>query len=288
MCEMCWILCRFNDVKDVVTNVGIYVVNKEVEQLLSGTASEALGIITFNGKEGIVNSVTSERDRKTQKYPNVFEGVGMLNDYQVTLHVNENVPTVACPPRNVPFHHKARLDKEIAPWISNIVLASKDNGGVWVMIDMRQPKKAIKDTKVLISRAEDIRAELAVSKWFTKLNFRTAYHQLELSPGSRYLTVFSHGNKLSPGSRYLTVFSHGNKLSPGSRYLTVFSHANKLKTHTRLTMGCKPAAGELNKALRPLFKDIASVHIIHDDLILAIATEQEQEKVIQQILLISH
>ena len=42
-----------------------------------GTASEALGISTFNGKEeGIVNSVASERNTKTQKwvsqYPYVF------------------------------------------------------------------------------------------------------------------------------------------------------------------------------------------------------------------------
>ena len=42
-----------------------------------------------------------------------FEGVGKLKDYQVTLHIDENIPTVAWPPRNVPFHLQARLDKEI-------------------------------------------------------------------------------------------------------------------------------------------------------------------------------
>ena len=36
---------------DMVTNVGMYVVDKEVEPLLSGAASEALGIISFNVKD---------------------------------------------------------------------------------------------------------------------------------------------------------------------------------------------------------------------------------------------
>ena len=34
-----------------------------------------------------------------------------------------------------------------APWVSNPVLAPKDNGGVRVTIDMREPNKAIQDTR---------------------------------------------------------------------------------------------------------------------------------------------
>ena len=95
----------------------------------------------------------------------------------------------------------------------------KDNGGVRVTIDMRQPNKAIKDTKVPIPRAEDSRAELVGAS-----GQQSSTSRLELSPASRYLTIFNHGNKL--------------------------------KRHTRLTMGCKPEAGELNKALRPLLRTL--------------------------------
>ena len=97
-----------------------------------------------------------------------------------------------------------------------------------------------------------LRAELSGSKWFSKLDFKTAFHQLELSEESRYLTVFNHGGKL--------------------------------KRYTRLTMGTKPASGEVNKALRPIFNSIEEAHIIHDDLILATRTEEEHTRVVQEVL----
>ena len=139
-----------------------------------------------------------------KQYPGVFKGVGKLHDYQVKLHADNDIPPVALRPRQVPFHLRARLDKEIqameetgviedhegpAPWVSNIVLAPKDDGGIRVTIDLRQPNTAIKDTTGPIPQAEDIRAELSGSKWFSKLDFKTAFHQLELSEESRYLSL---------------------------------------------------------------------------------------------------
>ena len=139
-----------------------------------------------------------------------------------------------------------------ATWTSNIVLAPKDDGGIRVTIDMRQANKAIQDTRFPVPRAEDIRMELNGCHWFSKLDFKTAFHQLELSEGSRYITVFHH--------------------------------KGKLKRYTRLTMGTKPASGELNKALRPLFNKIGAAHVIHDDLVIATATEEEHRQVIPQVL----
>ena len=48
-----------------------------------------------------------------------------------------------------------------APWISNLVLAPKEDGGIRVTVDMREPNKAILDTGLLIPKPEDIRKELA-------------------------------------------------------------------------------------------------------------------------------
>ena len=117
-----------------------------------------------------------------------------------------------------------------APWVSNTVMAPKDDGKVRVTIDMRKPNVAIRDNNIPIPRVEEKRAKLAGSSLFTKLDFKCAFHQLELSPQSRYITVFNDGEKL--------------------------------KHYTRLTMGTKPASGELNKALRPLLNDIRAAHVI--------------------------
>ena len=53
-----------------------------------------------------------------------------------------------------------------------------------------------------------------------------------------------------------------------SPFLTTFYVNTKLYRYKRLTMGIKPAQGELNTALRALFAHIPYVHLIHDDYIL--------------------
>ena len=51
-----------------------------------------------------------------------------------------------------------------------------------------------------------------------------------------------------------------------------------------LTMGSTPASGDLAKALRPLFQHIPEVHVIHDDVIIATATESEHERIVNEVL----
>ena len=79
---------------------------------------------------------------------------------------------------------------------------------------------------------------------FSKMDFKSAFWQIELDESSRYLTVF-----------------HTN---------------DKGFTYKRLTMGIKPAyQGEFDVALKPIFASIDNVHLIHDDLIIATATMRE-------------
>ena len=49
-------------------------------------------------------------------------------------------------------------------------------------------------------------------------------------------------------------------------------------------MGIKPAQGELNMALRPVFAHIKNVFLIHDDLIMATETMEEHLKVIEAVM----
>ena len=132
------------------------------------------------------------------------------------------------------------------PWLSNLVLSPKDDGSTRVTVDMREPNKGIIPTNIPIIRPEEIKAQLSPYKILSKLDFRSAFHQLELDEDSRELTVFHAGNRLM-------------------RY-------------TRLTMGCMPASGELSKALRPLFAGKAGNHVIHDDVIIGGSTQDEHDK----------
>ena len=139
-----------------------------------------------------------------------------------------------------------------APWVSNAVLAPKDDGGVRVTIDMRQANPAIKDTHLPVPRVDDIQSRLAGNKVFSKLDLRSAFHQLEIDEQSRHVTVFHAGDRLM-------------------RY-------------KRMTMGTKPASGELNKALRPLFQHIPEVHCIHDDIIIASKSKDQHDRILEQVM----
>ena len=242
-----------------------------MEPLLSGAAAEALGIISVNKDADVLRSTTVVDDEVNQvfmsKYPSIFQGVGKKKNYQVKYHIDPTVPPVASPKRTIPYHLEPQFDKEVeimekagviedhegpAPWISNPVLVPKPDGGLRFTIDMREPNKAILDTGLPIPKPEDIRKEFVGCKFFTKMDFKTAFHQLELDEESRVLTVFPH--------------------------------KGKLKRHTRLSMGTKPASGELNKALRPLFSGIPEAHIVHDDLVVATATEDEHFAALDRVL----
>ena len=258
-----------------VANIKFYIVPRDVETLLSGAAAEALGIISVHrGDQSDIRRCEVKTDFEAdesvtailESFPECTEGVGKLKNYQVKFHVDDTVEPVACPLRPVPYHLRHRLEEELrvmeeqdiiephegpAPWVSNIVLSPKDSG-IRVTVDMRKANKAIKATNIPIPRVEDIRAEVAGCKVFSKLDLKSAFHQLELAPESRYLTVFHAGDRLM-------------------RY-------------KRLTMGTKPASGELNKALRPLFASIPGVHIIHDDLIIASPDGQSHDAALEQVM----
>ena len=243
---------------DAVANATIYVINKPVETLLSGATCEQLGIISF--QQAKVAHVVAPTDQSKAglltRYPSIFDGVGTLKNYQVTLHTDKNVKPVCQPARPIPFHLRKKCEQELremeaegiieehsgpCPWLSNLVLSPKDDGGTRITVDMREPNKCIKPTNIPIVRPEEIKAQLSQYKVFSKLDFKQAFHQLPLDEESRKLTVFHAGNRLM-------------------RY-------------TRLTMGCMPASGELSKALRPLFAGKTGIHVIHDDVIIGGKTQ---------------
>ena len=74
------------------------------------------------------------------------------------------------------------------------------------------------------------------------------------------------------------------ELYESSRNLTVFHINDKLYHYKCLTMGIKPAQGELNVALNPLFMLIENAHLIHDGLILATKTVSEQIQTIHRVM----
>ena len=234
-----------------VANTKFYIMKQKVETLISGPVCEELGIITLNTE----NNPTVRRTEKMpkakaaimEKFPSIFSGVGSLRDHKVKFFVDKNIPAVYQPARPIPFHLKEKLDRELR----KMELSPKDDGGLRVTLDMRMANRAIKKTNLPIPRPEEISSQLSGYEVYSKLDFKSAFHQLEIDEKSRRLTVF---------------------------------HANgRLMRYKRLTMGTAPASGELNKALRPLFSNIEHAHVIQDDLIIGGHTQQDHNKTLEAV-----
>jgi len=91
------------------------------------------------------------------EYPNVFNGIGKLRDYQVRLHINPEVKPVAQSVRRIPLALRPKVEEEIqrlleqdiiepvqgpTPWVSPVVVVPKGSG-VRLCVDMRQANEAI-------------------------------------------------------------------------------------------------------------------------------------------------
>ena len=79
------------------------------------------------------------------KYKTCFEGVGKLTEYQVKIHVNDEVNPVAQHPRRVPFSPREKVESKLheseqmdiiekvkgpTPWVSPIVVVPKPSGEI--------------------------------------------------------------------------------------------------------------------------------------------------------------
>ena len=69
-----------------------------------------------------------------------------------------------------------------------------DDGDIHITVDMREANKAILSANIPIPRAEDIRVSLSCCKFFSKLEFKSAFHQIEIAEESQYITVFHAGD----------------------------------------------------------------------------------------------
>lgn len=257
---------------NAVSTASFFIIKGKVETLLSGKLCETLGIISFNksyysNKVRRVRASSDHKQQIIQQYPTIFQGVGTLQNHEVHFYVDPSISPKAQASRPIPFHLRDRFQKEIdtmeqqgiieehmgpAPWVSNPVLTPKDDGGIRVTIDLREVNKAIHATNIPIPRVEDVKAKLSNNKIFSKLDFKAAFHQLLLDGKSRALTVFHAGQRLM-------------------RY-------------RKLTMGAKPASGELTKALIPVFGNMQGVHVIHDDVIIAGKNKADHDLALHQAL----
>ena len=99
---------------------------------------------------------------------------------------------------NVRAHIQEMLDigaihKSQSPWASAVLLVQKKNGGLRFCIDLRKlNKQTIKDAYSL-PQIEETLDSLQGSRWFSSLDLKSGYWQVEMNEESKSLTAFTMG-----------------------------------------------------------------------------------------------
>jgi len=84
----------------------------------------------------------------------------------------------------------------LSPSISPKVIAFKENGDIRICIDMRLAEKAILRENYPLPVFETFMTKLRGAKYFTRLDLKSAYHQLELDESNRNITTFGENSEL--------------------------------------------------------------------------------------------
>ena len=242
-------------------NMSFYVVKGNRQPLMGLSDCVRLGLVKR------VNAV--ERDAKqniADEYPDVFKGLGCLPGKH-HIEVKENAQPVKNACRKVPFpirdKLKAQLDKmendrviesvdEPTEWVSSLVVVMKKNGQLRVCLDPRNLNKVIKREHYKLPSRDEITAEFANAKYFSKLDASSGFWQIELDEESSRLCTF-----ITPFGRY--------------KFL-------------RLPFGICSAPEVFHKIIHNLFVGIPGVNTMMDDIVVWGSTQEEHDDRLRRVL----
>jgi hypothetical protein len=91
---------------------------------------------------------------------------------------------------------KGVITSSQSPWSSPVVLVKKKDGSLRFCVDYRRLNAIIKKDSYPIPRIDDCIDSLAGSKWFTTLDLKSGYWQVEMDPTDKEKTAFSVGQGL--------------------------------------------------------------------------------------------
>lgn len=252
------------DKKSEILN--FFVVDENLQSLLGLDACLKLNLIKrVDAVESIRSNVTFN-DPLIQKYSDVFEGIGKIpGKYKIKIDENA-IPSIKYR-KVVPFalHEKLKMklddlvDKDIiskvqhpTEWVNNIMLVEKSSGELRICLDPKPLNKFIKREHYMIPTSDDILARLSGKKFFSVIDMKDGFWQLELDQESADLCTFA---------------------TPFGRY-----------QFKRLAMGLNSAPEVFHREMVEIFGSIAGVEPYFDDLIISGVSIEDHDRVLENVL----
>ena len=179
------------EVKDRKSRASFIVLKGKGRPILGYKTAKELGIL----KIGLCVNEAKEQNGKAK----IFCGIGKLKDFKLTLPIDRSYPPVAQPVRRLPFKVRDQINKEIkklieldiiepvdgpTEWVSSVVPVGKkdeeEEEAVRLCVDMRRANEAIVRERYPLPVLEEILDTARDCKWFSTLDIKSAYYQIEL------------------------------------------------------------------------------------------------------------
>ncbi|XP_053601232.1 uncharacterized protein K02A2.6-like isoform X1 [Plodia interpunctella] len=173
----------------------LYVIKNGTRDLLGKSTAIQLGVLRIGLQINAVQAnLTSE-----VVFPK-FKGV------TVQIPIDKNIKPVIQPYRRVPIPLEERVDKKLqelkdadiieevnepTKWVSPMVPVLKENGEVRICVDMRRANEAIIRENHPLPTMNQLLPNFRKAQYFSKLDIKNAFHQLEIEDDCRYITTFS-------------------------------------------------------------------------------------------------
>lgn len=193
------------------------IVDIDVQPVLGATACTELNLIQRVNRSidpGVgVNSLhtISDLNNLISEFDDVFEGHGRLpGKYKITLH-QDATPIIASA-RKIPLALEESVRSELlrmenigviekvtkpTDWVNPIVIVPKKDNSIRLCLDPRHLNKYIKRQHYRIPSQDQLLSKLEGSRFFTLLDAKSAFHQIQLDDQSADLCTF-----ITPFGRY--------------------------------------------------------------------------------------
>ena len=215
-----------------------------------------------------VQSVVAALPKVLEQHKAVFEGLGELKGHKAKILIDPNAQPRYCKARPVPYALKEKVDQELdrlqregiiepvqfAEWAAPVVpVLKQDKKSLRLCGDFKLTvNKVSKLDKYPIPKIEDLFAQLAGGKSFSKLDMSQAYQQLVLDEESR-------------------------------EYVVINTHRGLFR-YNRLPFGVSSAPGIFQRVMESVLRGIPGVVVYLDDILITSPTDEEHVATLAVVL----
>lgn len=179
---------------------------------VSSETAAALEDLWNRSKEGLSPDELRELRGLLMEYRHLFAATdGECTRTNLVQHSIDtgNAAPIRQRPRRLPLVKSEAVEAEISrmeaagviepsdsPWLSPVVPVTKKNGGLRLCHDYRRVNEVTRKDSYPVPRVDDTLDAIVGSQWFSSLDLRSGYWQVELSPDAKPKTAFSNGRGL--------------------------------------------------------------------------------------------